>query len=231
MNKENTNCSNLMIQIKALTKEFEQGRVKALRGVDLSVRQGEFVSIMGPSGSGKSTLLNMIGALDRPTSGEIFINKHNLADIKNLAGFRSKTIGFIFQLHNLIPTLNARENVLVPMFEARGKSKDKKKRAEELLKKMDLGRRIDFLPTKMSGGERQRVAIARALANQPKIILADEPTGDVDSKTGKKIMDILEDLAKKEKTTMIVVTHDPVIGGRAKRRLHMLDGRIISDKP
>lgn len=215
-----------MVQIKNLSKEFEEGRVKALNGINLTIKEGEYISIMGPSGSGKSTLLNMIGALDRPTSGEIFINKHNLADVKNLAKFRSKTIGFIFQLHNLIPTLTAKENVLIPMFEARGKGKDKKKKAEVLLKKMNLGKRTDFMPTKMSGGERQRVAIARSLANNPKIILADEPTGDVDSKSGAMIMDILEEINNKEKTTLIVVTHDPVIGARAHRKLKMLDGRF-----
>lgn len=222
----NNNCNKLIVQLKNVTKEFEDGRVKALRGINLNIQEGDYISIMGPSGSGKSTLLNLIGALDLPSSGDIFIDRHNLADIKNLAKFRAKTIGFVFQLHNLIPTLTALENVLIPMYEIKGSKKEKKKRAKELLIKVGLGKRLNFLPTKLSGGERQRIAIARSLANKPSIILADEPTGDVDSKSGAMVMDLLEEINKKEKTTLIVVTHDPVVGRRAQRELKMLDGKF-----
>jgi putative ABC transport system ATP-binding protein len=220
MNKRN------IIEIKNLTKEYENGRIKALRGIDLIIKEGEFLAIMGPSGSGKSTLLHMLGALERPSTGEIFIDEHNLADVKRLNKFRAKKIGFIFQLHNLISSLTSLENVLVPMFEIKGSKKSKRKKATELIKAVDLINRINFLPTKLSGGERQRVAIARALANNPKIILADEPTGDVDSKNGKKIMDLLMHINGKHKTTLIVVTHDPNVAAKADRQVRLVDGKI-----
>lgn len=218
----------MIIKSNDLMKTYEQGKVKALNGVDLCIEKGDYVSIMGPSGSGKSTLLYMIGALERPTSGQIMIDNHNLQDVKSLAKFRANTIGFVFQLHNLIPSLTAMDNILVPAFETKRKFSDKKKRADKLLRAVGLGERMHFLPTKLSGGERQRVAIARALINKPKIILADEPTGDIDSKTGGKIMDLLEEVRTKEKTTLIVVTHDPVIGHRAKIKLSMIDGKVTN---
>ncbi len=218
---------NNIIEAKNLVKTYEQGRVRALDDLNLEVRRGEFVAIQGPSGSGKSTLLHMIGALDRPTSGEIFVCGMDLTKVKNLDEFRSKKIGFVFQLHNLIPTLTALENVLIPMFELKLKKKEKINKAKELLKLIGLEKRLNYIPPKLSGGERERVAIARSLANDPEIILADEPTGNVDSKTGEKIICLLRDVNKKKGTTLVVVTHDSVIAEHAPRVLKLVDGKIV----
>jgi len=179
---------NKMIATENLVRTFEEGRVKALDGVSLEVEEGEFIAIMGPSGCGKSTLLNIIGALDRPTSGKVIVDGVDLCKVENLDEIRANKIGFVFQLHNLLPVLTARENVEIPMFELKLPNKDKVRKAEELLKLVGLKERLHFLPTKLSGGERQRVAIARALANNPKIVLADEPTGNLDSSSGEEIV-------------------------------------------
>ncbi|HHW05817.1 MAG TPA: ABC transporter ATP-binding protein [Methanothermobacter sp.] len=215
-----------MINIKNLKKTFDNGKIVALDGVNLQVDEGEFISIMGPSGSGKSTLLNMIGALDRPDSGMIKVAGRNLMKEKDLSSFRAREIGFIFQLHNLIPNLTVLENVEIPMFE--GPYKDKmEERAMELIEYLGLADKADRRPSELSGGERQRVAIARALANDPSIILADEPTGSLDSKTEKKILEKLKELNKEHDVTIVLVTHDPRVASKASRIIEILDGKIV----
>jgi len=204
-----------IIEIRSLRKSFDGGRIKALNGVDLDVEHGEFVSIMGPSGSGKSTLLNMIGALDVPDSGTVKVAGRDLKDERDLSRLRAEEIGFVFQLHNLIPNLTALENVEIPMFAV--KWDDMEGRAMELLDYVGLADKADRKPTELSGGERQRVAIARALANDPSIILADEPTGSLDSRTGRRILEGLRELQEDEGVTLIVVTHDPDVASMASR--------------
>lgn len=216
-----------IIEIRSLRKSFDGGRIKALNGVDLDVEHGEFVSIMGPSGSGKSTLLNMIGALDVPDSGTVKVAGRDLKDERDLSRLRAEEIGFVFQLHNLIPNLTALENVEIPMFAV--KWDDMEERAMELLDYVGLADKADRKPTELSGGERQRVAIARALANDPSIILADEPTGSLDSRTGRRILEGLRELQEDEGVTLIVVTHDPDVASMASRIVRILDGVIISD--
>ena len=216
------------VEIKNLYKSYEDGKIKALNGIDLTIREGEFVSIIGPSGSGKSTLLNMIGALDVADSGSISVAGNDLASNKKLNKFRSDKIGFVFQLHNLIPNLSVRENIEIPMYTkgiSSGKMKDK---ALKLLEDVGLKDKADINPNKLSGGERQRVAIARALANDPSIILADEPTGSLDSKTSSKILRQLIDLHEDKNVTLIIVTHDMDVAKLADRVIEVLDGEIIS---
>lgn len=217
-----------IIEIRGLKKSYDNGKIKALNGIDLEIKKGEFVSIMGPSGSGKSTLLNMIGALDQGDEGSIQVAGIDLMQTKNLSQFRSQEIGFVFQMHNLIPNLNVVENVEIPMFETKLSSKDMHKRALELLKSVNLEDKIDQNPTKLSGGERQRVAIARALVNHPSIILADEPTGALDSKTGDIILNLLKELHQKEHVTLVMVTHEPYVAEMADRIINVLDGKIES---
>jgi putative ABC transport system ATP-binding protein len=219
------NNNENIIEIKGLKKSYDNGKIKALNGMDLEVKKGEFISIMGPSGSGKSSLLNMIGALDTADEGSITVAGIDLMKTKKLNKFRSKEIGFVFQMHNLIPNLNVLENVEIPMFETSISSSEMRNRALELLKAVDLGDKIDQKPTKLSGGERQRVAIARALVNYPSIILADEPTGSLDSKTGEVILNLLKDLHSKENVTLVMVTHEPYVGNMAERIVTVLDGK------
>jgi putative ABC transport system ATP-binding protein len=223
------NNTENIIEIKNLKKSYDNGNIKALNGMNLEVKKGEFISIMGPSGSGKSTLLNMIGALDRADEGSITVAGIDLLKTKKLNKFRSKEIGFVFQMHNLIPNLTVLENVQIPMFETNASSSEMKARALELLKAVNLDHKINQKPTKLSGGERQRVAIARALVNHPSIILADEPTGSLDSKTGEVILDLLKELHSKEKVTLVMVTHEPYVGNMAERLVTVLDGKIKSD--
>jgi putative ABC transport system ATP-binding protein len=225
------NNNNLIIKIQGLKKSYDNGKIKALNGMDLEVKKGEFVSIMGPSGSGKSTLLNMIGALDTADEGSIEVAGIDLMKTKKLNKFRSKEIGFVFQMHNLIPNLSVIENVQIPMFETNANSKEMHDRAFELLRSVDLEDKVDQKPTKLSGGERQRVAIARALVNHPSIILADEPTGALDSKTGEVILNLLKDLHLKENVTLVMVTHEPYVGNMAQRLVTVLDGKVQSDNP
>ena len=221
---------SVVIETHNLTKVYGDGAgVRALDGVNLTVHVGEFVSIVGPSGSGKSTLLNLLGALDRPTSGEVIINGAPLARVRDLDHFRSQTVGFVFQTHNLIPTLTARENVEVPMYESGWSGKKRRTRAEELLQLVGLGARLNFLPNQLSGGERQRVAVARALVNRPAIILADEPTGNLDSKTTAEIMRLLSDLNHSQETTLIVVTHNHEVARATRRIVTLRDGKIEHD--
>jgi len=219
-----------IIEIKGLKKSYDKGKITALNGIDLQIKKGEFVSIIGPSGSGKSTLLNMIGALDTAGEGGVEVAGIDLTKTKDLSKFRSQEIGFVFQLHNLIPNLTVLENVQIPMIGTSISGKDMEKRALELLKSVDLEDRINQRPTKLSGGERQRVAIARALVNNPSIILADEPTGALDSKTGDIILDLLKDLHKKENVTLVMVTHEPYVANMADRIITVRDGKILEEK-
>jgi len=222
-----------LLKLENVWKTYYLGKTKldALRGVNLDVYRGSFFSIMGPSGSGKSTLLNMVGALDVPSKGKVYLAGKDLSkmDENDVAQLRGKTIGFVFQQFNLLPNLTAQENVMLPMA-FQGMLEDaRKKRAEKLLSSLGLKDRINHRPLELSGGERQRVAIARALANDPEIIVADEPTGNLDSSTGKMIMKILIDLHKKEEKTIIVVTHDPNIASYTKDDINILDGQIVSN--
>lgn len=220
MNNEN------IVEIKNLRKGFDKGKITALNGIELNIKKGEFVSIIGPSGSGKSTLLNMIGALDRPDEGSVRVAGYDLQGKSDLSQFRSREIGFIFQLHNLIPNLTVVENVEIPMFESDLSSKNMRKKALKLLDYMNLSDKASRKPTELSGGERQRVAIARSLANDPSIILADEPTGSLDSKNGEMILKLLKDLHDKENVTLIMVTHDLNVAALAERTIEVLDGKI-----
>ncbi|WP_081720149.1 ABC transporter ATP-binding protein [Methanobrevibacter arboriphilus] len=224
---ENNIIKENIVEIKGLEKSYEKGNIKALNGIDLDIKEGEFVSIIGPSGSGKSTLLNMLGALDIADSGTINVAGYDLSKNKNLDEFRSKKIGFIFQLHNLIPNISVVENVEIPMFEGKLSSKDRRTLALKLLDSVGLKDKAKIKPTKLSGGERQRVAIARALANDPSIILADEPTGSLDSRTSKKILDQLNKMHKEKNVTLIMVTHDMNVAKLADRVIEVLDGKIL----
>lgn len=221
--------TELAIEFIGVKKEFDGGLVQGLAGVDLRVDKGELVAVMGPSGSGKSTLLNLMGALDFCTSGEVKMEGQSLTPAINLNEYRARRVGFIFQLHNLLPALSLAENVMLPMRAVGLPSAERKARAEDLLRRVGLERRMDFLPTKVSGGERQRAAIARSLANRPGILLGDEPTGNLDSESGAAVMDLLIDLARSEGNTMIIVTHNPDVAERMDRTLRLVDGRIVSD--
>jgi len=219
-----------LIETRELTKNYGDGQgVRALDGVDLAISDGEMLAVMGPSGSGKSTLLNMLGGLDLPTSGQVLIGGQDLARVRNLDTFRAQTVGFVFQLHNLLPTLTALENVEVPMRGQPIRRRARRQRAEELLEMAGLGDRMKHLPSQLSGGQRQRVAVARALANQPRLILADEPTGRLDTTAGDEIMQLLADLNKSQGTTIIVVSHDRRVARATDRILTMRDGRITDD--
>ena len=226
--------SESAVRMTSLTKVYQVGEstIHALNGVDLDITRGQFVSIMGPSGSGKSTLLNVLGCIDTPTSGSLQIMGREVSKLndRELTSIRLTTIGFIFQQFYLIPTLNGLENVELPMKEAKVPRHDRHKRASELLDMVGLSKRVRHLPHQLSGGEQQRVAIARALANDPEILLADEPTGEVDTRTSDSILGILEDLNRERGLTMVVVSHDPKVAGRAPRRLNMVDGVIVSDE-
>jgi putative ABC transport system ATP-binding protein len=214
----------------ALTRHYANGRtvVPALDGIDLVVRKGEFLALVGPSGSGKSTLLNLIGGLDRPSRGEISVDELSLAEASDtqLVRYRRERTGFIFQSFNLLPTLTALENVETPMMLAEVVKPERRKRALELLASVGLSDRVRHKPTELSGGEKQRVAIARALANNPLLLLADEPTGNLDTHTGAAVLDLLCGLIKSRQLTLIMVTHDPQIAARADRIVSLRDGRI-----
>ena len=219
-----------IIVTKDLSKTYFLGKitVPALKPTSITIKRGDYIAIVGPSGSGKSTFMNLLGCLDPPTSGNLFIEGTDVSKLSEnqLARIRREKIGFIFQKYNLIPTLNARDNVALAMSFSGVKLKMRTDRAEKLLGLVDLSNRMNHKPSELSGGEQQRVAIARALANEPTIILADEPTGNVDTKAGDKIMSILEDINSKGET-VIVVTHDPEIAKRANRMLNIHDGMVI----
>ncbi len=220
----------IVLEIRDVYKTFQLGEfeIHALNGINIEVRRGEFVSVMGPSGSGKSTLLNMIGAIDKPTSGEVLIDGVDISKMKekNLTELRNKKIGFVFQFYNLIPVLTALENVELPLLMTKLKKKERKERARELLEKVGLGDRVDHLPHQLSGGQQQRVTIARSLVNNPAILLGDELTGDLDSHTGEEIMALVRQLNKEEGQTVIVVTHAMDVGRQAERIFWLRDGKI-----
>ena len=209
---------------------LDETEVPAVRGIDVNIKNGEFVSIIGRSGSGKSTCLNLVGCLDNATKGRIFLDGKDISklDEKELARVRGRKIGFVFQTFNLIPSLDAVDNVKLPMI-FQGFDEDKmEKRAQKLLEMVDLGHRLDHKPSSLSGGERQRVAIARALANDPEVILADEPTGNLDTKTGEQILKFLVKLNKEKGKTLIIVTHDMYIAKKADRIIKLQDGKIVN---
>lgn len=218
-----------MFEASGLKKHYDDGQVQALRGVDFRIQQGEFVAIVGPSGSGKSTLLQMLGALDLPSSGTLTYRGASLAERADLASYRAHEIGFIFQAFHLLPTFTALENVQIPMFETHRSGSERKQRAIDLLKAVGLETRLDHFPAKLCGGERQRVAIARSLANGASVLLADEPTGNLDSESADLILDLIVDLRRKQNFTLILVTHDLGIARQAARVIEMKDGRIVSD--
>lgn len=217
-----------IIELEDVTKVYQMGEniLEALSSSNISIESGEFVAVMGPSGSGKSTLMNMIGALDTPSSGDVIISGENVSELgaDELAFLRSDKIGFIFQQFNLIPSMNATENVALPMVFAGADKKERTRRAEQLLERVGLEDRLTHMPSELSGGQRQRVSIARSLANNPDIILADEPTGNLDTETGEKIMDLLTELNNEGKT-IIMVTHDEKDAEYADRIINIVDGK------
>ncbi len=229
-------ASNDIIKLEDVYKIYNLGKgtneieVRALDGVDVSICNGDFVSIMGPSGSGKTTMLDVLSTMMRPSKGKVFIEGKDTTKMSDseLAQFRGKKIGFIFQTFNLLPKLTALENVMVPLWINNYPRQERITRATEVLKSVGLGDRLNNKPGQMSGGQRQRVAIARALALNPNIIVADEPTGNLDSKSGKLVMEIIENLHKQQGKTVILVTHDESIGKRAKRQIIIKDGKIVS---
>ncbi len=225
-----------VVELAGITRVYDTGRVavRALRGVDLSVQEGEFLAIMGPSGSGKSTLMNVLGCLDRPTEGSYLLNGRDVAALgaEELARIRNRTLGFVFQAFHLLPRTSAQENVELPLlYHEDGLSwKEIHRRAREALESVGLGDRIDHTPNELSGGQKQRVAIARALVTEPRVLLADEPTGNLDSRTTLEIIDILQGL-NRSGLTILMVTHEPEIARFANRVVTMRDGLIASDRP
>ena len=220
-----------VIKLENVWKTYKMGNVEvnALQGLNLEVKEGEFLAIMGPSGSGKSTAVNMIGCLDVPTKGKIMLEQHDISKLSEseLAQIRGRKIGFIFQQFNLIPTLTALENVMLPMIFQGVNEEERIKNATKLLELVELGDRINHKPTELSGGQQQRVAIARALANNPDVVIADEPTGNLDSKTGTNVLDFLQKLHKKESKTIVMVTHDANLSKVAERIEFLKDGKIV----
>ena len=226
-------ATDALIRVRGLTKEYHLGGeiVRALRGVDLDIRRNEYVAVMGPSGSGKSTFMNVIGCLDNPTAGEYRLNEQPVAGLDEdaLARIRNREIGFVFQSFNLLPRASARENVEVPLIYGGVRARERRERAAAMLEKVGLGTRMDHRPNEMSGGQRQRVAIARALVTEPSLLLADEPTGALDSRTGEEIMALIDELHGKGQTVM-VVTHEADIAGHAHRVLFLKDGVVERDE-
>jgi len=213
------------LELRAVTKHYDGGRIEALRGVDLAVSRGEFVTISGPSGSGKSTILHLLGGLDTPTTGEVFFQNSSLGGTLDTDAYRSRHIGFIFQAFHLLPTLSSIENVQVPMLALKDRDHHAE-RAESLLREVGMEKRLHQRPGELSAGERQRVAIARALANSPSILLADEPTGNLDTQNSARIMKILTGIQQRRGMTLIVVTHENDIANSAPRHVRIRDGRI-----
>ena len=212
-----------MIDVEHVRKSFEGGRIAALVDVSLHVGAGELVALTGPSGGGKSTLLNLIGALDRPDAGSIVVDGMDVTGLDDPAGYRARTVAFVFQFHNLITTLNAVENVQIPMLGIRPRA-ERERRARELLVEVGLAERVRSYPPTLSGGERQRVAIARALANDPRVLLADEPTGSLDTDTGTQILELLRRVRNERGATILMVTNDDAVAGQADRVLQIRDG-------
>ena len=218
-----------LIQLEAITKIYDSGEnaVQALRGVDVAIQKGEFVAITGPSGSGKSTLMHILGCLDTPSTGKYWLDGEDVAEMSNreLARVRNKQIGFVFQTFNLLPRATILKNCELPLLYAGVGKDERRERAMKALDRVGLGNRFKHRPSELSGGQRQRVAIARALVNNPSLVLADEPTGNLDQKTGSEIINIFEELAGEE--TIVLVTHDPVIAARTHRLIRIVDGRIV----
>ena len=229
-----TPLPDIIILTYKLTREYDMGSevVRALRGVDLQIRRNEYVAVMGPSGSGKSTLMNLIGCLDTPTTGEYWLNGQQVSDLADdeLARIRNKEIGFVFQTFNLLPRASALHNVELPLIYAGISSRGRRERAAHALTRVGLGDRMDHKPNELSGGQRQRVAIARALVNEPSLLLADEPTGNLDSATSKEIMDLFDELHQAG-NTVLLVTHEPDIAQNAWRQVLLRDGKVMDDQP
>ena len=219
------------VVLERVSKSFEDGRIRALEEITLRLEPGEFVALTGPSGCGKSTLLNLIGALDRPDSGSIAVGRERLEELESPSEYRAAVVGFVFQFHNLIPTLNALENVQVPMFGRGLPRRQREARARELLVDVGLSHRLKASPRTLSGGERQRVAISRALANGPRLLLADEPTGSLDSATGEQIVELLQRLRASRGMTILLVTNDAAVAEASDRTLRLRDGRLFADEP
>lgn len=230
VNRDDGTARGVSIHVRDAVKRYEGGRITALDGVGLDVAAGQFVAICGPSGCGKSTLLNMLSAIDRPDSGEVIVGDQPLSSLSPAEEntFRATIVGLVFQSHNLLPNLTAAENVQIPMLCVEADPHKRIARARSLLESVGLGDRLASLPSTLSGGERQRVAVARALANSPSLLLADEPTGALDSNSGERLFDLLDQLQSDLGTTLVVVTHNTGVAARAGRVVHMLDGRINS---
>jgi ABC-type lipoprotein export system ATPase subunit len=218
--------SDAIVRVENLALHFDDGKTKALDGVDIEIREGEFLALVGPSGCGKSSLLNLIGTLDSPTTGQIYFRARRYSTIRNFSLFRRDHIGFIFQAFHLIPTLSALDNVFVPTIGGPGSTNDHKERAKGLLSRLGLSDRMNHFPNEMSGGERQRVAIARSLINNPDVLLADEPTGSLDSTSAMQVLDLIAEIRKEKELTVIIVTHDSTVSSRADRVVHMRDGKL-----
>ena len=224
-----------LIEVRELTKTYQMGEVQvhALRGLSLNIEEGEWVAIMGPSGSGKSTLMHIVGCLDTPTSGAYLLNGTDVSRMneQQLAAVRNREVGFVFQTFNLLARTSALKQVMLPMQYSRNGDRpapaERRERAQAALEAVGLGHRLDHQPTELSGGQQQRVAIARALVNRPKIIMADEPTGNLDSTSGQEIMDIFHRLHEEQGITLIMVTHDPNIGAEAERTINLMDGQVV----
>ena len=222
--------SSSILEVRSLCKSYDDGRIEALRGVDLAISAGEYLTISGPSGSGKSTLLQLLGGLDTPTSGEVLFQNERLGSAIDLDAYRSRQVGFIFQAFYLLPTLRATENVQVPMLATGQSANNHAQRAEALLREMGLEDRFNQYPNELSAGERQRVAIARALANNPSVLLADEPTGNLDSVNSARVMEMLVGIQQQRGMTLIVVTHENEIACSAPRHIRIRDGRIDENR-
>ena len=223
----------MLLEMHDICKDYPQGRevVKILKHVDLTIDQGDYLAIMGPSGSGKTTLMNLIGCLDVPTSGTYRLDGEDVskASENRLADVRNSTLGFVFQSFYLLPKLSARENVALPLLYAGVKKRERLRRAEAALQMVGLGERIDFMPNQLSGGQQQRVAIARAMINHPKLLLADEPTGALDTAAGRQVMDLFDEL-NANGATIVLITHEPKVGARAKRLRRILDGMLLPEE-
>ena len=219
-----------LIEVAGLNKDFDEGRVQALRDVNFRIEEGEFVAVTGPSGCGKTTLLHVIGALDKPSGGALHYRGISVPDLADPSDYRAREIGFIFQAFHLLPTFTVLENVQIPMFEMPWEARERKKRAVALLESVGLEHRLNHFPSKLSGGERQRVAIARSMANGPSLLLADEPTGNLDSKNSDLVLQLLIRLQRERKMTLILVTHDVAIASLALRKIQMKDGCVVDDQ-